>query len=100
MRKILTVAGVLALLAACSHTQSTRSGFDLGPGESLTFSFAGQPVSEVNVQVTAGKVAVVIRYREKGVVKTANTTSLSRENAIEEVVVTGSTKASGYLEIR
>lgn len=91
---------LLLALASCSHSQSTENGFDLMPGESRTFSFEGQPVSDVNVNVKEGKVAVQIWYLEKGVVKTSAATSLSRPNAITKVVVTGTTKASGYLVFR
>ena len=99
MRKTLVFLGAAVVFASCNSAE-TKSGFDVNAGESRTFSFAGQPVNQVNVRVTTGKVSVVIKYRDKGVLKTSATTSMSRDNAIEEVIVTGSTAASGWLEIR
>ena len=92
---------VLLIVASCSHTDSTQNGFDLEPGESRTFSFEGRPVSNVSVRATTGQVTVVITYKEKGVVKTSLSTSMSRsDDSIERVVVTGKTKASGYVEFQ
>ncbi len=100
MRRFVTAAAFVAALACCSHSESTQNGFELEPGESRTFSFVGHPMSQVSVVVTEGKVSAMIRYTENGVSKTSATLSMSRDKAIEEVVVTGSTRARGYLEIR
>lgn len=95
MRRLAAAAGLL-VLAACS-TITSQNGFEVQPGEIRNFSFKGQPVSKVRVDVQVGRVEVVIKAWEKGVLKEMHRTSWSEKNSIEEVEIRGVTPARGSL---
>lgn len=98
MKRTLLAVGVVGLLVACS-TVETKNEFTLAPGENRTFSFTGRPATRVTVDVTSGKVEVLFKVWDKGVLKTLRTTSVSGETPIEEVVVTATTQATGCVRV-
>ena len=98
MKRALLAFGTLIGLASCSSVE-TKNEFTLAPGEARTFSFTGRPAKRVTVDVTSGKVEVVFKVWDKGVLKTLRTTSVSSDMPIEEVVVTATTQATGCMRV-